>query len=74
VARWDRDPEPYPPLQPGTKVRQLDGPVAPPQPPPEPAQATRRDGTTVNWRRTVAGLAAEPMSPDERVRDWRSVL
>jgi len=71
MARWDRDPEPYPPPEPGTKARMLDGPVGTPEPEPEPELVTGRDGKTRNWRRTVAGLAAEPMSPDDRVRDWR---
>ena len=30
MSRWDVPAEPYPPVPPGTKARQLDGPVDPP--------------------------------------------
>jgi hypothetical protein len=74
MGRFDKPAEPYPPPGPGTKARMLDGPVDPPSPPDEPELAERTDGTKVNWRRTVAGLSADPRSPDDNVHDWRDAL
>jgi hypothetical protein len=72
--RWDARPWPYPDPEPGTKARRIDVPVDPPDPPPGPWAATRRDGTECDIRRTLPGLRDPAAIPaEDRVRDWRPV-
>jgi hypothetical protein len=47
-------------------------PVQSPDRAPKPLTATRRDGTTVDIRKTVAGLSAA--DPDDMgVHDWEAI-
>lgn len=69
MTNWDT-PVPYPDEN-GEKVRLVKMPVEAPNRTPRPLTATRRDGATVDIRRSL-GLPADARSPDERVTDWQS--
>jgi hypothetical protein len=76
MARWDTDPEPYPPERKGEKYRLIDaGPVSAPAPPDGDGKmmAAAKDGTR---RSLLAGLGVgkpAEIAPDENYHDWRPV-
>lgn len=70
MTNWDDPPAPYPDDD-AVKVRMVEMPVEAPNRAPRPLTATRRDGATVDIRRSL-GLPADARSPDELVTDWEA--
>jgi hypothetical protein len=67
------EPAPYPPEEPGTRLRRIPFPVASPERKRKPMRATRTDGTEVDIMATLGARSPADRSPDEMVSDWRAV-
>jgi hypothetical protein len=74
LSRWEgRETREYPPEH-GTRGRQIDDPVDPPEASADPMLATAPDGTVRDLRKSLPGLGPGPAANREDAVRWSTDL